>query len=89
MPRGDKTGPRGIGPMTGRGMGVCNGYENQGFGRGLRRRFFWNNSQNPNLLLTEKEILKQELKQLETKKDYIKNRLQELEKIESNISKRR
>ena len=24
MPRGDKTGPRGEGPMTGRGLGNCN-----------------------------------------------------------------
>ena len=24
MPRGDRTGPSGMGPMTGRGMGCCN-----------------------------------------------------------------
>ena len=23
MPQGDRTGPRGMGPMTGRGMGYC------------------------------------------------------------------
>jgi hypothetical protein len=26
MPRGDRTGPAGMGPMTGRGMGYCAGY---------------------------------------------------------------
>jgi hypothetical protein len=45
MPRGDRTGPEGKGPKTGRGLGYCSGsnkagYENdaprQGAGRGLR-----------------------------------------------------
>lgn len=44
MPRGDGTGPMGIGPMTGRGMGCCAGYQVPGFanaggmgrGRGFR-----------------------------------------------------
>lgn len=40
MPRGDRTGPRGEGPMTGRAAGYCAGYStpgfaNPGFGRGL------------------------------------------------------
>jgi hypothetical protein len=47
MPRGDGTGPLGLGPMTGRGLGFCNpDYVNappaygwgMGFGRG---RGFW------------------------------------------------
>ncbi|MEA3420415.1 MAG: DUF5320 domain-containing protein [Acidobacteriota bacterium] len=38
MPLGDRTGPAGMGPMTGRGMGYCAGYGvpgymNPGFGR--------------------------------------------------------
>jgi len=41
MPRGDKTGPAGTGPMTGRQLGYCRGNEapgftNQGFGFGGR-----------------------------------------------------
>ncbi len=46
MPRGDKTGPEGQGPMTGRGLGFCAGYPNPGFannffGRGIgTSRFF-------------------------------------------------
>ena len=40
MPRGDRTGPAGMGPMTGRGAGYCAGYSvpgfaNPAFGRGL------------------------------------------------------
>ncbi|MFC2151050.1 DUF5320 domain-containing protein [Bacteroidota bacterium] len=31
MPRGDKTGPGGLGPMTGRRMGYCAGNDNPGF----------------------------------------------------------
>lgn len=42
MPRGDGTGPWGQGPMTGRGLGYCSGYERSGFmtprpGMGLGR----------------------------------------------------
>lgn len=53
MPRGDRTGPMGLGPMTGRGGGHCAGPERPGFrspmwnrnacgcgwGRGWRRWF--------------------------------------------------
>lgn len=40
MPRGDRTGPMGAGPRTGRGMGYCGSYDapgfvNAGFGRGM------------------------------------------------------
>lgn len=50
MPRGDRTGPAGMGPMTGRGAGFCAGNSNPGYtsgpgvrgggggmGRGMRR----------------------------------------------------
>lgn len=56
MPRGDRTGPAGAGPMTGRGMGICAGFNQPGFvtgggygcgrgigrgmGLGFRNRFF-------------------------------------------------
>lgn len=46
MPARDRTGPLGLGSMTGRGMGLCNPHSrNVGFGRfsggrGNRRRFF-------------------------------------------------
>lgn len=31
MPRGDRTGPQGAGPRTGRGMGYCSGFNQPGF----------------------------------------------------------
>ncbi|MFP4012305.1 MAG: DUF5320 domain-containing protein, partial [Spirochaetaceae bacterium] len=31
MPRGDRRGPDGFGPMTGRGLGYCAGYETPGY----------------------------------------------------------
>jgi len=31
MPRGDRTGPMGLGPMTGRGAGFCNGFAAPGY----------------------------------------------------------
>ena len=31
MPRGDRTGPAGEGPKTGRGMGYCTGNEHPGY----------------------------------------------------------
>lgn len=42
MPRGDRTGPNGMGQMTGRGLGFCAGYPvpgygNQGYGFGYGR----------------------------------------------------
>lgn len=56
MPAGDGTGPRGQGPMTGRGMGYCAGYAAPGYatgggrgrgfggggrgGRGFRNRYY-------------------------------------------------
>jgi len=44
MPRGDRTGPAGLGPMTGRAAGFCAGYDvpgymNPGWGRGRGRGF--------------------------------------------------
>ncbi len=46
MPRGDRMGPSGEGPTTGRGMGYCTGNEHPGFmnaisnrGRGYGRGF--------------------------------------------------
>ena len=44
MPRGDRTGPDGLGPMTGRAAGFCAGYAAPGYmnpvgGRGRGRGF--------------------------------------------------
>lgn len=37
MPQQNGTGPQGMGPMTGRGMGPCAGNKPAGMGRGFRR----------------------------------------------------
>lgn len=34
MPRGDRTGPNGAGPLTGRGAGYCAGYNVPGYANG-------------------------------------------------------
>ena len=38
MPRGDRTGPMGFGPLTGRGAGYCAGYPTPGNMRGFGMR---------------------------------------------------
>lgn len=51
MPRGDRTGPQGMGPMTGRGMGFCSGYDTPGFanpaGTGFGRGMVWGRGRAP------------------------------------------
>lgn len=37
MPSGDRTGPEGTGPRTGRGLGYCNGNNSPGYTRGIPR----------------------------------------------------
>lgn len=43
MPQGDRTGPMGQGPITGRGLGFCSGFDTpgyaKGFGGGMGRGF--------------------------------------------------
>jgi hypothetical protein len=38
MPFGDGTGPRGMGPMTGRGAGYCAGYNQPGYSGAIPAR---------------------------------------------------
>ncbi|NLT41727.1 MAG: DUF5320 domain-containing protein [Anaerolineae bacterium] len=40
MPRGDRTGPAGMGPMTGRGAGYCAGYSTPGYANPVGGRGF-------------------------------------------------
>ena len=41
MPRGDGTGPAGLGPMTGRAAGYCAGYSTPGYMNPISGRGFW------------------------------------------------
>ena len=66
MPGFDKTGPMGMGPGTGRGMGPCLG--GRGFGC---RRFFTKKE--------ESELLKEEAEALEGELKAVKERIAEIE----------
>ena len=41
MPRGDRTGPAGMGPMTGRAAGYCAGYSVPGYMNPVGGRGYW------------------------------------------------
>ena len=45
MPRGDGTGPAGMGPMTGRAAGYCAGYASPGFMNPTGGRGYWGRGQ--------------------------------------------
>lgn len=89
MPRFDRTGPRGEGPMTGRGLGPCGrglGF-GRGFGRGrgFRRGYAYDYAPvapvAPALTKDqEKAILEDEMKILQEDMKAIKERIKQLEK---------
>jgi len=91
MPRGDGTGPAGMGPRTGRGMGYCAGYPTPGYmnpgfggqGRGLGRGMGWRRYAPPMYFSPmapkeEKSMLTDEVKALEEQMKAIQQRLDEL-----------
>jgi len=84
MPRGDGTGPYGMGPGTGRGMGPCSGYAGApyagyglgcGRGRGFRRmavqRYGYPEVNLETELNQEKAVLENRLNQIN---EQLKNR---------------
>ena len=84
MPRGDRTGPMGNGPMTGRRMGNCAGDSNSGFGFfgrgfGIGRNAGWF-SDTANQAVSEKTILENGIRVL-------KDQLSSLEKQLSSFKK--
>ena len=77
MPGQDGTGPLGLGPLTGRGLGPCGCGMRRGFGRGYGRGFGFRRQ----VTLTkgeEKKILEAELKELNLDKQEIEKRLKEM-----------
>jgi len=80
MPGFDKTGPRGEGPMTGRGFGPCGlglGWRRRfGPGRGMGRYFGWNwpqDSQGQKEALAEyKKALEEELEDVKKEEEDLK-----------------
>lgn len=91
MPRGDGTGPMGMGSRTGRGRGGCSSGVRRGIGAalgiglglGLRRGFrnFWRLSQSTESELSE---LKSQSTVLEESLSKIKERINELENKEGD-----
>lgn len=93
MPRLNRTGPQGLGPGTGRGMGWCPpsyNWSGGGFGRGWGRGFGFGRFWNPfsgfgwpfyePTAKEEKEMLSEELKYLKEGIKEIEKRLEELKK---------
>ena len=87
MPGQDRTGPAGIGPMTGRGLGPCGGGMGRGFGRG--KGFGWRAGtmqvmpiQQPAVITEkqEKQFLEQELTALKQEMKEIEERLKGIKK---------
>ncbi|MBR9689591.1 MAG: DUF5320 domain-containing protein [Candidatus Altiarchaeota archaeon] len=82
MPRGDKTGPDGKGPKTGRGLGMCAGSAEPGFksseqGRGMGRGFGMGRGRG---FGREVKLSKEEqVKLLKSEKAAIEKKLKELE----------
>jgi len=91
MPRGDGTGPAGQGPMTGRGMGYCAGFNapgfvnpQPGFGRGFGRGAGWRARAIPIVSVqpVQQPVVteKQEKQFLEQELDVLKQEMKEIEK---------
>ncbi len=90
MPRRDRTGPEGRGPLTGRGMGPCDSGIQRGFGRGFRRgrgMYFgrglgrrFSDEYIPKMSKDEeKSYLEKEAELLEQDLKYIKEKMEKLE----------
>lgn len=95
MPGGDRTGPLGLGPMTGRAVGYCAGYSGPGFanpgpgygrgfgfGRGWGRGFgrgFWRRGRGLWLRGTFPEPYYPPVTNVKEEKTYLENLVKDLE----------
>lgn len=95
MPGGDRTGPEGQGPRTGRALGFCSGYDEPGwtaepgygFGRGRGRGFgrrYWR--RNPRYGSSQPTT--SQPPQNPTEENLLKQHIQDLEAELSNVKKR-
>ncbi|MBN2388572.1 MAG: DUF5320 domain-containing protein [Anaerolineales bacterium] len=89
MPGGDRTGPLGAGPRTGRGMGYCSGYDRPGFtspapgfrlGRGGRGRGWQNRFTAGSIPAWTQPTAEQEAADLKAQADWLKSQLDAIQK---------
>ena len=84
MPRQDKTGPLGAGPMTGRGRGICDGAYGpglgmgRGYGRVMCGWFFRKYQSLPKE--DRRDLLKSEAEDLRKELEMVEQELKELDK---------
>ena len=64
MPGYDRTGPRGEGPLTGRGLGPCGGGFRRGFGRRYAEPVTLSKEEEKKILQAEKKEIEKRLKEL-------------------------
>ena len=88
MPRGNRTGPNGMGPMTGRALGYCAGNEAPGYarapgaGRGMAwgggrgRGMAWNRPEAPRAPENRKALLADEMAALEEHMEFLKREME-------------
>jgi len=80
MPKLDTTGPSGKGPMTGRGLGSCNGgtdgYGCRGRARGFGFRKHISTENKLDILENQEKILENELLTIRKEKALLKNQEQ-------------
>jgi hypothetical protein len=88
MPGGDRTGPLGEGPLTGRGLGPCGRGlargRGMGFGRGFRRMAF---AQAPAYRETVELSKEEKVKILEADKAEVEAELKAIEKELKELTK--
>ena len=93
MPREDRTGPSGMGPMTGRRMGICTDYRESSYrsfrprygrGRGMRsgRGFggYWGDPPQSFIQQDEAAYLEEQAKVIKEDLSRIETRLEEMKK---------
>lgn len=90
MPNGNRTGPRGDGPLTGRGLGACGTNSNiiRGFGNGLgngrglggRFRNVVSSVFQQSTSKNEKQILEEELNEINQVESNLKNQKELIKK---------
>lgn len=88
MPGRNGTGPMGLGPMSGKGMGLCTGVNSavngvgfgfgSGRGMGCRRGFGRNSIATPTSTKTQKEMLTDQKEQLAAQLELVSKQLENL-----------